>query len=59
MVKMTKGMDVEVIKWQPPSTSKVVSNKSKCPPSIWLIMLTQQRLKFGTDSQREKKRRLN
>jgi hypothetical protein len=56
MVKMTKGMDVEVIKYQPPSTSKVVSNKNKCPRPIWLIARTQQRLKFGTDSQRKKKR---
>jgi hypothetical protein len=49
-VEMMKGMDVEDMNWQPPSTSKVNASKTKCPMSIWFnVALTRQRLKFGID----------
>jgi hypothetical protein len=34
-VEMVKGMDVDVMNWQSPSTSKANVGKAKCPMSIW------------------------
>ncbi len=40
-MEMVKGMDVEVMNWQPPSTSKENVGKTKCPMSIWFnVVLT-------------------
>jgi hypothetical protein len=50
IMEMVKRMDVEVMNWQPPSTSKANASKTKCPTSIWFnVALTYQRQKFGTN----------